>query len=171
MGEIKIIEDCNAPARFIYLTYSGKNPFDCASKIAGMLQPFFKVSSAGISETDFRWDKTGDPITFYFTWWVERGGVDQPSRWTNQRFNIKVQGSQTKDSKEGEFTLQLDGRVITGFKFSNAFLKGLFWIYDYLFYQKRRAEYLKDCEETIYEFRDEIKEHFNLAVLDKGGGS
>jgi hypothetical protein len=169
MGEIKIVEDCNAPARFVYLTYSGKNPFGVASKIAGMLQPFFKVSSAGISETDFRWDKTGDPISFYFTWWVDRG--DESSRWSRQRFNIKVQGSQTKESKEGEFTLQLDGRLSTSFKFNNAFLKGLFWIYDYLFYQKRRAEYLKDCENTIYEFRDEIKEHFNLAVLDKGGGS
>ncbi len=168
MGKISIIEDCNAPARFIYLTYSGKNPFGVASKIASMLQPFFKVSSAGISETDFRWDKTGDPITFYFTWWVERG--DESSRWTNQRFNIKVQGSQTKESKEGDFTLQLDGRLITSFSFKNPFLKGLFWFYDYIFYQKRRAEYLKDCEQAMHEFRDEIKKHFNLAVIDRGGG-
>ncbi|MCK4714928.1 MAG: hypothetical protein KAT35_05090 [Candidatus Aenigmarchaeota archaeon] len=170
MGEIKIIEDCNAPARFIYLTYSGKNPFDCASKIAGMLQPFFKVSSAGISETDFRWDKTGDPITFYFTWWVEKAGTESPSKMTKMRFNIKVQGSQTKETKEGEFTLQLDGRLMTAFSYNNPFLKGLFWMYDYLFYNKRRAQSLKICEELNNEFRDEIKEHFNLAIIDKGGG-
>jgi hypothetical protein len=167
MGEIQIVEDCLAPARFVYLTYSGKNPFDVASKIAEMLQPFFRVSSAGISETDFRWDDSDDPITFYFTWWVERG--DELSRWSRQRFNIKVQGNQTKEAKEGEFTMQLDARLYTRFKFSNPFLKGMFWLYDYIFYFRRRASYLKNCEETVYEFRDEIKKHFNVAVLEKGG--
>jgi hypothetical protein len=167
MGEIQIIEDCLAPARFVYLTYSGKNPFDVASKIAEMLQPFFRVSSAGISETDFRWDDAGDPVAFYFTWWVERG--DELSRYSRQKFNIKVQGTQTKETREGEFTMQLDARLNTRFGFSNPFLKGLFWIYDYLFYWRRRASYLKNCEETVYEFRDEIKKHFNVAVLEKGG--
>ncbi len=167
MGEIQIVEDCLAPARFVYLTYSGKNPFDVASKIAEMLQPFFRVSSAGISETDFRWDDSGDPVAFYFTWWVDRG--EEVSRWSRQRFNIKVQGTQTKETKEGEFTMQLDARLSTRFIFSNPFLKGLFWLYDYLFYFRRRSAYLKDCEETVYEFRDEIKKHFNVSVLEKGG--
>jgi hypothetical protein len=167
MGQIQIVEDCLAPARFVYLTYSGKGPFDVASKIAEMLQPFFRVSSAGISETDFRWDDSSDPIAFYFTWWVERG--DEVSRWSRQRFNIKVQGKQTKETKEGEFTMQLDARLNTRFGFNNPFLKGLFWLYDYLFYWRRRAEFIKNCEETVYEFRDEIKKHFNVAVLEKGG--
>lgn len=165
MVKISISEDCNAPARFIYLNFSGKNPFGIASKIAGMLQPFFDVSSAGISETDFRWDTSGDPTTFYFTWWVDRAVSGQSTQW----FNIKVQGSQDKETKEGDFTLQLDARVLTSFKSSNPFFKGLFWVYDYLFYQRRRAEYLKECEELMHEFRDEIKKHFNLAVLEKGG--
>ena len=168
MGTMRIVEDCLAPARFVYLTYTGKNPFAVASKIAEMLQPFFRVSSAGVSETDFRWDETDDPIAFYFTWWVERGGTDAPSKWTRERFNIKVQGTQTKESKEGEFTMQLDARLITSFSFNNPFLKMLFWIYDYIFYFRRRAEYLKECEELMYDFRDEIKKHFNLEVLEKG---
>ncbi len=167
MGKITIVEDCNAPARFIFLTYTGKNPFGVASKIAGMLQPFFNVSSAGVSETDFRWDTLGDPIEFYFTWWVERG--DETSKWTKQRFNIKVQGTQTKETKEGSFTLQLDGKLTTNISYNNPFFKGLFWVYDYIFYGRRRAEYLKNCEELLHEFRDEIKKHFNLATLKKSG--
>jgi hypothetical protein len=169
MGTIQIVEDCLAPARFVYLVYSGKNPFSVASKIAETIQPFFKVSSSGTSETDFRWDTVGDPIEFYFTWWVQKGGSDMPSRWTKLRINIKVQGRQTKETKDGEFTLQLDGRVITRFSFKNPFLKGLFWVYDYIFYNRRRSEYLKDCENLLYDFRDEIKKHFNLSVLEKGG--
>jgi hypothetical protein len=167
MGQIEIVEDCLAPARFVYLTYTGQNPFGCASKIAEMLQPFFRVSSAGISETDFRWDDSEDPISFYFTWWVQSG--DDLSRYTRHRFNIKVQGKQAKETRDGTFTLQLDARVMTSFKFGNPFLKGLFWVYDYLFYWRRRASFVKRCEELAYDFRDEIKEHFNLAVLEKGG--
>jgi hypothetical protein len=166
MGTIRIVEDCLAPSRYVYLTYTGKNPFGVASKIAEMLQPFFRVSSAGVSETDFRWDDAGDPIQFYFTWWVIRD--DEVSRWTEQRFNIKVQGWQYKETKEGEFTLQLDASLTTNFDFSNPFLKGLFFIYDYIFYYRRRSEYLKECSDLVYEFRDEIKEHFNLAILEKG---
>lgn len=168
MATIRIQEDCLSPSRWIYLDYKGKNPFSVASKIAGMLLPFFNVSSAGVSETDFRWDTSGDPITYYFTWWVKRGGTDGPSRWTHQRFDIKVQGSQTKEDKVGSFTLQVYGTLITKFSSSNPFTRGLFWLYDYIFYAKRRAQYLRNCEQTIYEFRDEIKKHFNLEVLEKG---
>jgi hypothetical protein len=161
---IVIQEDCMSPSRWIYLDYKGKNPFSVANKIASMLLPFFEVSSAGVSETDFRWDTSGDPITFYFTWWVERS----KSRYSRQRYDIKVSGSQTKESKEGNFTLQVHGTLTTNFSSGNPFAKAIFWIYDYIFYNRRRAEYLKDCEETIYNFRDEIKKHFNLQVLEKG---
>ncbi len=164
---IQIQEDCLSPARYIYLDYRGKNPFGVASKIAGMLLPFFNVSSAGVSETDFRWDDAGDPIEFYFTWWVDRS--EPGSRFTRQRFDIKVQGNRTKETNEGKFTLQLWGTMTTRFESGNPFSKALFWFYDYLFYAKRRAEYLKDCEDTLHSFRDEIKKHFNLQVLEKGG--
>lgn len=167
MGTVKIIEDCLAPARYIYLTYSGKNPFAVASKVAEMLQPFFRVSSAGTSETDFRWDTSDDPIGFYFTWWVERD--EELSGWSKQRFFIKVQGKQSKKESEGEFTLQLDGRLVTTFKYSNPFVKGIFFLYDYIFYYRRRSEYLKECDELLNAFRDEIKELFNLKILEKGG--
>ena len=165
MATIRIQEDCLSPARWIWLDYKGKAPFSVASKIAGMLLPFFNVSTAGVSETDFRWDNTADPVTYYFTWWVERS--DPGSRWTKQRFDIKVQGDQTKEDKVGSFTLQLFGTLVTEFKSSNPFSRALFWVYDYIFYAKRRAEYLKNCEQTLYEFRDEIKKHFNLQILEK----
>ncbi len=168
MGKTKIViqEDCLAPSRWIWLDYNGKNPFSVASKVAGMLQPFFGVSSAGVSETDFRWDTSGDPIEFYFTWWVVRS--DPFGRFTKQRFDIKTQGRQSKESKEGSFTLQLWGTLNTTFESSNPFARGLFFLYDYIFYARRRSEYLKDCEDTIREFRDEIKKHFNLQVLERG---
>jgi hypothetical protein len=167
MTKIVIQEDCLAPARFIYLEYSGKNPFGVASKIAEMLLPYFGVSSSGVSETDFRWDNSGDPVTFYFTWWVQKS--EGLSRWSRQRFDIKVQGNKTKETNEGSFTLQLNASMTTSFESNNPFTRGLFWIYDFIFYSKRRSAYLKDCAEMVYGFRDELKEHFNLQILDKGG--
>ena len=169
MEKTKIImrEDCNAPSRWLFLDYSGKNPFGVASKIAEMLTPFFAVSSAGISETEFKWDNSGDPIDFYFTWWVERS--DPFGRFSKQRYDIKVQGKQTKEDKTGSFTLQIFGTLITEFDSGNPFARGLWWFYDYIFYSSRRAEYLKDCEEHMRNFVNEIKKHFNIQVLEHVG--
>ena len=58
MGKIRIVDDCLAPARFMYLDYSGPDPFGVAKNIADNLTTYFRVSSSGISETVFNWDNS-----------------------------------------------------------------------------------------------------------------
>ncbi len=161
MGKITITDDCLTPSRHIYLDYSGHDPFGVSKKIVELLQPFFGVSSAGISETDFRWDNTGDPITFYFTWWVQRNYGK-----SLLRIDIKVQGSKGKTKNVGNFTMELKGEIVTSFGYSTSLTKSLWWIYNYVFYGRRRRNYIDMCRNQLEKFRIEIAEHYNLRVRE-----
>lgn len=161
MGKLVIVDDCLAPARFIYLDYSGPDPFGVSKKIAGMLKRFFGVSSAGISETNFNWDNSGDPITFYFTWWVQRSYGS-----SLMRVDIKVQGARGKTKNVGNFTMELRGKIVTKFGYKTSLLKSLWWIYAYLFYNRRRRNYVDICRDYLQRFRREIADHYNLKARE-----
>ena len=119
------------------------------------------MSSAGISETDFRWDNTGDPISFYFTWWVQRNYGK-----SLLRIDIKVQGSKGKTKNVGNFTMELKGEIVTSFDYSTSLTKSLWWIYNYVFYGRRRRNYIDMCRNQLEKFREEIAEHYNLRVRE-----
>jgi hypothetical protein len=157
MGKIVIVDDCLAPARFIYLDYSGPDPYGVAKKIAGMLQPFFSVSSAGVSETDFKWDNSGDPITFFFSWWVQKS-FGRSTMWVR----IKVQGTKGKTKNVGNFTMELKGEIKTAFSYSTSLLKPIWWIYSYLFYNRRKRNYVEICRDYLERLRREIADHYNM---------
>lgn len=163
MAKIEVFDDCLSPARFIFLQYKGKNPFGAYSKIDGMLQRFFMVSSSGTAETDFRWDNVGPDDEFYVRWWVKKKFSSYTTFWTH----MVLQGKKNRERNEGEFTLQINGENRTTIDSKNPFLKGLFWIYMYLFYNSRRRDYLKQCNKLLYGLRDEMKEHFNLQELEE----
>ncbi len=162
MGKLTIVDDCLTPGRFIYLDYSGPDPFGISKKIAGLLKPFFGVSSAGVSETNFNWDSSGDPITFYFTWWVQKSF----GKFSSMRMDIKVQGTKGKTKNTGNFTMEIRGKIITRFGYSTSLLKSLWWIYSYLFYNRRRRNYINMCRDYAQRFRKEIAEHYNLKVRE-----
>lgn len=162
MGKIRIVDDCLAPARFMYLDYSGPDPFGVAKTISDNLTTYFRVSSSGISETVFNWDKSGDPVTFYFTWWVQKGF----SKLSGMKVWIKVQGSKSKTKNAGKFTMELSGELHTKFSFSTSLLKPFWWIYSHIFYNRRRRNYVFLCKEYIENFKKEIAEHFNLQMRE-----
>jgi len=161
MGKLVIVDDCLAPARFIYLDYSGPDPYGVAKKVAGMLKPFFAVSSAGVSETDFKWDNTGDPITFFFSWWVQKP-LGRSIMW----LRVKVQGAKGKTKNVGNFTMELKGEIKTSFGYKTSLLKPLWWIYAYLFYDRRRRNYVAMCRDYLERFRKEIADHYNLKARE-----
>ena len=123
---------------------------------------FFKVSSAGVSETRFSWDNSGDPITFFTTWWVQKS----MSGFTRMMVTIKVQGAKGKNNNEGNFNLEMKGEISTKFEFRTSLLKPFWLIYSYLFYDRRRREYIEYCKNQLYDFRKELAEHFNLKTRD-----
>lgn len=165
MAKFTIKDDCLAPERYIYLNFSGPDPYGVAKKIGGMLNSFFHVSTSGTCEYDFRWDRTGDPVGFFNRWWVQK----KLSGWTTAWFHIQVQGNKSKETNEGNFTLELSAELITDIKHANPFFKAIWWIYSYIFYDKRRREYVRFCSNLAHGLRDELKEHYSLNIKGERG--
>ena len=165
MAKFVIKDDCLAPERFIYLNYSGPDPYGVVKTITGMLTKYFHVSTSGTCEYDFRWDRSGDPRGFFTRWWVKKN----LSGWSTAWYFFQVQGKVNTETNEGEFRLEVSAELRTTIGFKNPFFRGLWGIYSYLFYNKRRREYIRICGNTIQGLRNELKEHYNLRIKGEQG--
>ena len=154
---ISMTDDCFAPNKSQYFIYKGSNPASIATKLTGSFQPFFRIASAGWGEPDFRWDTSGEPITFFMKWYVERAF----SKYSKMIIYITVQGDENSQTKQGKFTLEITPTLQN--TFSKAwFSRGIFWIYDYLFYGNQRQSYIKKCREINSAYMDYLKTEFGL---------
>jgi len=164
MGKIEIVDNCLAPEKDIFLKYSGPNPWGVVKKIESTIKPFFHVSSVGLSNTRLNWDRSGDPIEFFATWWVKKPF----SAHSGARWDIKVQGNQSKTTGTGRFSIRITANLTTKFEGWSPFVKPLWHIYSYLFYDKVRRRFIERCREYSEGFKNELKEHFNLKATSYG---
>ncbi len=152
-------DECLAPYKNIYLHYTGQNPFSVVGKLWSAIDKYFEVSSAGFGEPEFYWDTSGDPITYMARWWVRRSY----SKYSEIRYDIAVQGDEGAQSKKGRFTLEITANI--RHNVPNTWLhRTMWWIYQYLFYTRRRVEYLKECRKFAYGFREYAKQEFGMIV-------
>jgi len=158
MAKIEVMDECLTPEKYTYVRYTGKDPWKVAEKITDRVKPFFHVSSSGTNNWRLNWDMTGDVRTFYSLWWVKKS----LSNFTEMKVDLKLQGEQHKDTKMGKFSLQLSGTLNTKFKAWGPFLRTLWYMYSYLFYNRVRRQYIKRCQSSIYNFKNEIKKEFGL---------
>lgn len=164
-GKIEVADDCLAPGRYIYMDYAGPDPYGVSKKIADSLNEFFHVSGSGICETHFNWDNSGDPKTFYFRWWIKKGFSNFSKMWVH----ISVKGDVSSETNEGNFLMRIHAFIRTEFKGYSLFLKPFWFMYSFFFYNRRRRGYIKLCNNLVLDFRNELKEHFNLAVgIERG---
>lgn len=164
MGKIEITDHCLAPERFIFLKYTGKDPWGVYKHITKRLKPFFHISASGLSNYHFNWSRSGDTDAFYNKWWVKKS----LSNWSTMKINIKVQGKKKKSDNTGEFTVQMDSDVITEVKGLSILLKPFWYIYSYLFYNRVRRKWIDKCRELTESFMDDIKERFKLKSTKPG---
>jgi hypothetical protein len=158
MAKIEVMDECLTPEKYTYVRYTGKNPWEVASKITDSVRMFFHVSASGTNNWRLNWDITGDVRTFYSLWWVKR----KLSRFTDMRVDLKLQGEQHKDTKMGKFSLQLSGTLQTKFVAWGPLLRTAWYLYSYLFYNRVRRQYIKRCQSSIYNFKNDIKREFGL---------
>lgn len=165
MGKIVLVDDCQSPERWIKLKYSGPDPWAIAKKISDSIKPFFHVSSSGVGNSRINWDITGENISFYSVWWVKR----KLSRYSSIKIYIKIQGEKNKVTNMGNFVLRLRGDVETKFEGWGLFVKPVWNIYSYLFYNKRKRQYIQQCRDFITSYMNEMKKNFNLEVAEETG--
>ncbi len=162
MAKMIIKDDCLVPDRYIRMKYQGPDPWGVAEKITDSVRTFFHVSTSGFNNYRINWDITGDPVTFYTRWWVRK----YFSRFSHMMLLIKLRGSRSKTGNVGEFSLIFHASVITTFSGWGVFLKPAWLMYSYLFYNRARRTFIDRCRNYIMNFRNDIKEHFNLEATD-----
>ena len=158
MGRIDVTDECLTPEKYTYIRYTGKNPWSVAEKLTEKIRPFFHVSASGTNNWRLNWDITGDVRTFYSLWWVKR----KLSRWTNMNVALKLQGEQHKDTKMGKFSLQLSGTLETKFRAWSPLTRPVWYLYSYLIYNHLRRDWIKKCQSSIYNFKNDMKKEFGL---------
>jgi len=165
MAKLQIMDDCLAPDRYVYLTYSGPDPWGVAKKISESLKGFFHVSTSGTNHERLNWDISGDPINFWSRWWVKKN----MSMFSRAWFYIWVQGTKSKTDNTGQFTLRLHGELKTNVGGPSILLKPFWVTYSYLFYNRVRRRFIERCNDMLLNFRNDIKEHYNLRMTSVTG--
>ncbi len=162
MATITIRDDCLTPDRFIRISYSGPNPWGVQEFLAANLKEYFHVSTSKVNNYRINWDITGDPISFYSRWWVRKA----TGRFSQMYFNFKIVGTKGKVKNEGKFSLSFHARVITNFNAWSPLLQPLWTLYGYLFYNRVRRKNIEICRNYLMNFRNMIKEHFNVETTE-----
>ncbi len=160
MARLEISDDCLSPEKYTYLTYSGPDPWGVVKKVTDSLKPYFHVSSSKVAHERLNWDISSDPINFWSLWWVKKSF----SRYTNIRIYIWIQGTKNKTDNNGQFTMRLHGELLTNVSGPRLILKPFWLMYSYLFYNRARRRYIEICRDLLLNFRNEIKEHYNLGA-------
>ena len=160
--KITIIDDCLMPDRFMWLNYTGHNPWGVAKHISATTKSFFHVSSSGTSNTRINWDVVGENINFFSTWWVKK----KMSAFTEMQINLKVIGKKSKATNQGNFTFQISAQLRTGFEGWIYWAKPLWYIYSYLFYHRQRRNMIERCRNSVVNYREDIKKHFNMGTAE-----
>jgi hypothetical protein len=160
--KIFIIDDCLANDRYVYTTYTGPNPWGVAKFISGKLRTYFHVSSSGSSHYRINWDTVGENISFYSLWQIKK----LLSRNTEMFIEFKVLGKKSKATNQGNFTLTLNARLETTFSGWVHWVKPIWLMYSYLFYHRVRRKMIERCRNNVYNFREEVKKHFNLQTQE-----
>ncbi|MBL7206266.1 MAG: hypothetical protein ISS36_01565 [Candidatus Aenigmarchaeota archaeon] len=162
MAVIKIIDECLAPDKFIHFDYSGPDPWGVAKKISESARGFFHLGASAFYFDRINWDISGDPVSFWGLWKCEI----PTSRWSTIWIYIRVQGDKGKTNNVGKFTMRMNAEIITQFEGWKLFLRPLYNLYSYLFYNKVKRRLLERCTGFVLGFRNEIKEHFNVQTTE-----
>ncbi len=167
MAVLEIVDDCLAPERHIFLTYTGPNPWGVAEKITNLIEPFFHVSASGTGNDIINWDVVGDQISFYSHWWVKK----KFSAHSTMKVDLRIIGKQHKTTGEGYFRLRITADLVTQFSTFGFLLKPLWYLYSYFFYNRVRRRFIERCREMLHRFRDELKEHYDLKYTEIPAGA
>jgi hypothetical protein len=162
MGKLVIVDECLVPRRLAWLYYVGPDSFAMLRGFRSTLRFQFDVSSTRIYERKILWDYTGDPIRCYSEWMVKK----PVSRFSDMFWTIRFLGYCAKATKEGNFSLELYGEVKHTFEPSNWFLKYVWLLYGYLFYNQIRESYTKICRDYLNGFMNWTKEKYGLKTVD-----
>ena len=75
---------------------------------------------------------------------------------------MRLVGFKYKTRNEGNFRMEVEASLEHSYDKSNWFLRIMWWLYWYLFYQKARMEYIDLCQDYADRFIAKIKDMYDI---------
>jgi len=163
MAKITIIDDCVPFTKTIGFSYSGPEPLSISKKMWEDMKTFFQVSTSGVANTQLNWDDSGDPITYFERWWMKKAF----SGFTRMQLKIKCLGSKKKTTDVGKFSVTMSSAIETTYesRLPGPIARLLWEIYSYLFYNRMRQRYLKQCTDLTVGYMEYVQKKFGLKTV------
>ena len=158
MPKIGITTNILAPAPSKKVQYIGLSPVRIFKLIPDMMKTTLGISSGSFWEDEIRWDASSNPVSFYGLWRAKKGLDALTSLW----FVVEIVGTQDKESKQGDISVKLTGKIATKIEYKTIIDKGLILAYQRMFYKNQRLNYIEEANRKLQTLEDLIREEFDL---------
>lgn len=158
MVEIKYKHDLLAPEHTKTFEFSVSEPTKVFKLVPQTMKDIFRIPPPGFFEDQIKWDVSADPIAFFGAWRCKDSKDNRTTVW----ISIKVQGTQSQKDKTGSATLRITGFIETNFSYSNPILRGVIWLYMYIYYKNQIRVYIAEARKRLEQLEDELRKEFEI---------
>ena len=158
MGKWLIYDDLFAPHKDIDMVYTGAEPWKMVNQANSLIRQYFEISGTRWTQKDVRWDIT-DVVRTFFT---ELDFKREEDGFTNLIINVRYQGKQHAETKQGTVRMIIYAQLQTTFEYSNPIVRIAYLIYMNYFYKAHRIAMLKRNEERMNMALNDLRKAFNL---------
>jgi hypothetical protein len=159
-----IEDDVLAPRGYLQIDYKGPNPFVIYGKMKRLLMVIFRTGGKDYFEKDFRWDTSGEPISFFVKMNIER----KVDKYTKGACYVVLQGKHPRDPKATNGWVKIVIRCVLTTKyptetlFQKAVVFPFVYLYHRLMYNDIRRSYLRIHRERVQQLENEVRAVLNL---------
>ncbi|MBI2085096.1 MAG: hypothetical protein HYT71_01120 [Candidatus Aenigmarchaeota archaeon] len=158
MGRWLIYDDLFAPHKDIDMVYTGADPWKMVNQANSLIRQYFEISGTRWTQKDVRWDVT-DVVRTFFT---ELDFKREEDGFTNLIINVRYQGKQHAETKQGTVRMIIYAQLQTQFEYSNPIVHLAHTIYMNFFYKAHRIAMLRRNEERMNMTLNDLRKAFNL---------
>lgn len=158
MTRWRIADDLFAPHKEIDMVYTGPEPWKMVNQANSLIRQYFEISGTRWTQKDVRWDVT-DVVRTFFTE-VDFKRVEDG--FTNLIINVRYQGKQHAETKQGTVRMIMYAQLQTDFGYNNPLVKLAILIYLNYFYKAHRIAMLRRNEERMNMTLNDLRQAFNL---------
>lgn len=158
MPKIVIESNVLVPEYKKTLDYYGPHPSRILKELPELLQTIYKIKNKDVFEDDFRWDVSGDPISFYMEMRAQDAKDSKSKIWVG----FRISGEQSAKDMVGKLKILMQSNLRTEIEYNNSTDRMLHWMYNRIFYEQQRLRYLEESRVRLERLADEIRSLFNI---------
>ncbi|MFH0890157.1 MAG: hypothetical protein V1836_03405 [Candidatus Aenigmatarchaeota archaeon] len=158
MGKWIIADDLFAPHKELEMVYTGAEPWKMVNQATSLLRQYFEISGTRWTQKDLRWDITDVVRTFFTEVEMKR----EEDGFTDMMINVRYQGKQHSETKQGTVRMIIYCQLRTEFEYSNVLVKLMLLLYMNYFYKNHRIGMLRRNEERMTMALNDLRKAFNM---------